>query len=75
MIFEIAVNQRHLFRTVTLDLDEAEEAGLMASSKRIGCSREAWDTRPQWGRAERHVRWTVRLGRKTYCFEVDRPLR
>ena len=74
MIFEIAVNQRHAIRAVSLDLDEAEEAGLMAASRRFGYSREAWERRPEWGWASRHARWTLRVGRKTYCLEVSLPL-
>ncbi|ANI77661.1 hypothetical protein [Sphingobium sp. EP60837] len=76
MMFEIAVNHSRALRVVSIDLDYAEEAGLMPPDKRIGIAREAWEARAQWGGPSlKHTRTTLRLGRKTYCFEVARPLR
>jgi hypothetical protein len=68
MIFEVAVTKCRVFRMVAIDLEHAEAAELMPADKRIGYAREAWE-----GTFERHTRTTLRLGRKTFCFEVDRP--
>ncbi|KFG90355.1 hypothetical protein BV98_001558 [Sphingobium herbicidovorans NBRC 16415] len=75
MIFELAVNHCRAVRAIGLDLEHAEQADLMPAAKRLGFAREAWEARPKWGPATLHTRLTLRLGRKTYCFEVDRPLR